>query len=332
MSETNSDDPIIKARRLSLEAWLERILIGTTENDPILDIAFPSDEHREEYIKTIEKRSEEDVRRLIYEFLIKSGTLGPIDEIRFGGLIELGQRDPDAFKRSLHTQYHQRLIRYYGYKNNNILPWEGNTWILDLLPHYPRQAIQALNAYIYAHVQTLPDWRLYGQYDALELIRAKYIGLPGTQTEKVKFLVEVMPREFECLVERLYHYMGYQTQLTPRTRDGGRDIVATRTTEGMQEHLLIECKRYSSAIDVKTVRALLGVISDEKVNKGVVATSSRFTRGAEKFAKRNPRLELIGGEKAVRLMNEYLGTTWPTKTRRLVIESEKASCPSDTSG
>lgn len=73
------------------------------------------------------------------------------------------------------------------------------------------------------------------------------------------------------------------------------------------------------------MQRLLGVVSDEKVNKGVVVTTSRFTKGAKNFADKNPRIELIDGNQLVLLMNEYLGGTWPSQIDRLVAESEKTS-------
>ena len=162
-------------------------------------------------------------------------------------------------------------------------------------------------------------------YDATELIRAKFIGLPGTQSEAIEFLLNLSPRDFECLVERLYDSMDYETELTPPQKDGGRDVIALKHKPREQENLRIECKRYSDPVGVEIARELLGVISSEKANKGVLVTTSHFTSGAEKYAEQNPRLELITGDEMVLLLNEHLGPKWPLHIDRLIAESQKYS-------
>jgi restriction system protein len=226
------------------------------------------------------------------------------------------------FQRKINKRYYQRLVLHAS-GESQVPPWEGITWILDLLPHFPKKALEGLYAYTLAHAQILSDNRYTGLHDAAVIIRAKFIGMPGTKGEKIQFLLDLSPREFEHLVERLYHYMGYETQLTPAQKDGGRDIIASKNAPGKLEHLRIECKRYNSSVGVPIVRGLLGVVSHEKVNKGVLVATSRFTRPAQKFANDNPRLELISGNQLVILMNEHLGPSWPIHIERYVTDSQR---------
>jgi len=156
------------------------------------------------------------------------------------------------------------------------------------------------------------------------VIRAKFIGLPGNNAETIQFLVNLHWRQFECLVERLYNKMGYDTQLTPPQKDEGRDIIASRQEAGKHEHLRIECKRYSSRpVGIGIVQRLLGVASGEKVNKGVLVTTSHFSGPARRFADENPRIELIDGDQLVRLLNEYLGSKWPFHIERYITECQR---------
>jgi restriction system protein len=227
---------------------------------------------------------------------------------------------PEVYARKISKQYYRRLFCYENHLSKSP-PWEGITWILDLLPDHPRKALQALTAYISAHAQMLPDGRFQGLLDAAEIIRAKFIGTPRSNSEKVHFLRDLEWRDFECLVAALYRAMRYETQLTPPTKDGGRDIIATKRSPGRLEHLRIECKLYNQEpVGLGFVQRLLGVVSGEKVNKGVLVTSSRFTKPALKYAKDNPRLELINGVQLVALMNEYLGSTWPLHLELLIAE------------
>lgn len=310
----------IDTKTLALEEWLD-LLFSPQSEGVVWSFSFQTDTHRDRYLETIDRRSEEDVYCLLHKFLIPSGSLG-CDERHFDSLISDLENRPESYEFKMHWMYYRRLF-LHSTGHTGVLPWEGNTWVLDLLPHFPKQALEGLNAYILAHIQLLPDGRLTGQYDAASIIRAKFIGLPGTQSEKVRFLIDLNPREFELLVEQLYRRMGYDTRLTMISKDGGRDILASRVSPGQQETLRIECKRYTKPVGVEVARSLLGVVSDEKANKGTLITTSRFTGPARRFAGQNPRLELIDGDQLVLLINEHLGPSWPLHIERLAAQSRR---------
>ena len=81
-------------------------------------------------------------------------------------------------------------------------------------------------------------------------------------------------------------------ELTPETRDGGCDIIATKSIGGIPFMLLVECKRYAKGnpVGVSLVRSLLGVQEDRKANKAILVTTSRFTKEAKDFANRQQHL------------------------------------------
>lgn len=99
-------------------------------------------------------------------------------------------------------------------------------------------------------------------------------------------------REFEELVAELFSQQGFAVELTPETRDGGCDIIATKNIGGLPFMLLIECKKYAkrNPVGVSLVRSLLGVQGDRKANKAVLVTTSRFTKSAREFAERQQHL------------------------------------------
>jgi restriction system protein len=102
--------------------------------------------------------------------------------------------------------------------------------------------------------------------------------------EKMK---EMNPRKFEELVAAIFRNQGFGVALTPQTRDGGYDILAVKHDKFTgNEHYLIECKRYAehNRIGVGVVRSLMGVLQMNNATKGIIATTSFFTRDAEKLA------------------------------------------------
>lgn len=101
------------------------------------------------------------------------------------------------------------------------------------------------------------------------------------------------PRKFEELIAHIFSLHGFLVELTKQTRDGGRDIIAIKSDLDIKLKYLIECKRYSieNPINVELVRALYGVQMQEGANKSVLATTSRFTSDAKKFAKKQNTTE-----------------------------------------
>lgn len=304
---------------MSLEEWLG-LLRKHPRRATFIDYEFPTNKHRSKYLRTIVDRSEEEVVELLRHFLLPCGSLGT-DKYHLKWFLASKNDAPEMYERMSRNEYTRRLVYWAASGGKTPPPWEGITWILDLLPHFPKSALEGLEAYIFAHIQMLPDGRLQGLSEAAELIRAKYIGMPGSHSEAISLLLDLSPRHFECLVERMYKEMGYKTQLTPAKSDGGRDVLAWRRTPGRHEQLLVECKRHARPVGVAHARAILGVVSHEKVNKGVIAATSKFTKAARNLARSNPRLELIGGQELVLLFNEFLGPTWPLHIEHLVVES-----------
>jgi restriction system protein len=102
--------------------------------------------------------------------------------------------------------------------------------------------------------------------------------------------------QFEQLIAEIFNGFGYEVELTQRTRDGGKDIVAVRRRE-IECRLLIECKRPDpgNAINVSIVRALLGVKVDDGATKAILATTTRLTRDAHDFVEKH-RWELEAAE------------------------------------
>jgi restriction system protein len=304
----------------SIDDWLDGVLRG--EHD--WSFSFQSDRLKMEYLASIEHRTHAEVSRLLLKFLIPSCSLGS-DKLTFQWLVHL-VRTKELRRFS---QFQRRLVAYVrsiaksSPENDVPPPWEGITWVLDLLPENPREAIGALDAYFMAHCGFMPDGRLSGLSDAIEVIRAKYIDRPRSPTDAIRLLLQESPRVFEHLVERLYSAMGYQTTITPSQKDGGYDILAVKEEQGRREKIHIECKRWKENIGVPILRGLFGVVADSKATKGVCIVTSDLTASAKAFVERNPQLDFVPGDILIRLLNEYLGPMWFFGIERLVRESKE---------
>ncbi|MCY8065419.1 restriction endonuclease [Bacillus haynesii] len=152
----------------------------------------------------------------------------------------------------------------------------------------------------------LPDMAMNSLYDAQVLIRARYL----QNDYSVDTLLSLSPREFEYLIAKLYKSLGYKVQLTPPSNDGGKDVIAENEAIGRKERLFIECKRSKENVKIEKARALVGAITDAKATKGVLIGAKGFTRGTINFAKKNPSVELIGGQELLHFLDENLGKNW----------------------
>jgi len=132
-----------------------------------------------------------------------------------------------------------------------------------------------------------------------------------------RLIYSIQPREFEKVVEQLFRDEGFDTRLTPATRDGGKDIVATKMgPNGKPVVFYIECKRKEEGnkVDVGIVRELFGVQTADGIDQACLVTSSYFTRDAIDFANRkNVMMTLVDGNELRNMIRISVSryTNWP---------------------
>jgi hypothetical protein len=119
-------------------------------------------------------------------------------------------------------------------------------------------------------------------------------------------LTRISPQEFEELTASLYNALGFATQRTKQSRDGGIDVIAVRDLPLGRDKLAIQCKHQSKPVGRPELQKLLGVIaSDPSFSAGVLVTTSTFSADAIHFAELNARLRLIDQNALLRLLNDY---------------------------
>ncbi|MGJ0396264.1 MAG: restriction endonuclease [Methylocystis sp.] len=95
---------------------------------------------------------------------------------------------------------------------------------------------------------------------------------------------ELTPREFEQMIGAFYEERGWNVQLTPASKDGGKDLIIVKSDEAGRRICYVECKRYAynHPVGVAIVRQLYGVVERDSATSGIVVTTSSFTKGARK--------------------------------------------------
>lgn len=110
--------------------------------------------------------------------------------------------------------------------------------------------------------------------------------------------------EFELLCKNLIDKMGFVTEITKASSDGGIDIIAYSNKPMISGKYIIQCKRYSGNVGEPIIRDLYGVITAERANKGILITTGSFTKAATQFAE-NKQIELINGYELSKLLEIY---------------------------
>ncbi|SIQ77255.1 restriction endonuclease [Chryseobacterium sp. RU33C] len=122
-------------------------------------------------------------------------------------------------------------------------------------------------------------------------------------------LYKISPREFEKVIAELLYNNGFEVELTKQTRDNGFDILALKHVDNLSPiKYLVECKRHSPhrKIDVGIIRSFKEVIQTEQANKGLIVTTSYFSRDAIKKQKETPYLlDYKDKDDLINWVNEY---------------------------
>jgi len=144
------------------------------------------------------------------------------------------------------------------------------------------------------------------------LVQARSMAEAGlVATEKIS-LEQDKPRattskpglDFEETTQKLLLAMGLKATSTKASADGGIDIVAFSESPIYSGKYIVQCKDWKKSVGEPIVRDLFGLVISEGANKGILVTSGRFTKAAERFAE-GKQLELIDGERLNSLMRQY---------------------------
>jgi restriction system protein len=162
------------------------------------------------------------------------------------------------------------------------------------------------------------------QRTPLELIDAAYRSLRQETTEELlSRLRACSPAFFESVVVRLLMAMGYggvagHGTVTGRSGDGGIDGVI-RQDKLELDVVCIQAKRWEGPVGRPVIQGFVGSMDYIQAKKGVIMTTSNFTRDAVDYVDRieGKKVVLIGGDQLAELMIEHGLGVVTTKTYEL---------------
>jgi len=98
-------------------------------------------------------------------------------------------------------------------------------------------------------------------------------------------LYNLTSENFEIVMAEVYTKLGYHVERTQATHDGGKDIIIKKSELLGNFIYYVECKKYSrqNHIGVGLVKEFLGTINTDRINGGIIATTSFFSLDSKKF-------------------------------------------------
>lgn len=292
----------------SLEEWIELRKRNEEFVYPQFFVPF------REWMKDIEQKSDMEIKELL-RILLQPYTLG-VDTVDTYEFYKEYVQDKVNKEKNLQTyelcmnqlKYNERIYRI----KNKQEAWEGLTWVLPLLNINPMKALKALGMYFDAECIYMPDDRIYGISDAMDIIEEKYI---KSASDKNAYIFSLTSREFEILIAILYEALGYKVNLTKATRDGGKDIIAEINENERKEKVFVECKLYKTCeLKKETVRALGYTMLSEEATRAVIFTSGYATKALKEM---DTRIQIFDMEEMILLLNANLGERWYADFERL---------------
>ena len=131
---------------------------------------------------------------------------------------------------------------------------------------------------------------------------------PKLQLSLLEILQNLSPTGFEHLCGRLLREYNFENiEISPQSHDGGIDGYATlKLNPFVNMSVYFQCKRYTGTVPTEKVQAFIGVMETNKrsVEKGLLITTGNFAKAALDIEKNNIKLELIDGQKLVKMFEE----------------------------
>lgn len=101
--------------------------------------------------------------------------------------------------------------------------------------------------------------------------------------QRRQWWIALDPFMFEEEVANWYKAKGYAVTLTPKSGDGGVDVILQKNGETV----FVQCKHYAAQVPIGVLRELLGVMKSKHVQKGVLACLYGVSSEGYSFAQNN---------------------------------------------
>lgn len=125
-----------------------------------------------------------------------------------------------------------------------------------------------------------------------------------------RLMTQLTGHQFEDFMAHLMECMGYTARVTPKSGDGGVDVIAHMDPLGFQPPIVkVQCKRTTGQTPRPDVDQLLGTLGDGEY--GLFVNLGSYARGAVELERNRAKLRLINGDQFVDLIFEHYAKLAP---------------------
>lgn len=239
-----------------------------------------------------EEYAEEKIRRLI-EFAEFDDVRGVVtlpsrdDTVRWGGV---DCESLESLEHELIEAYNEQWYAYVPFDGGPVFEDDAQGAVSNLLIDHPK-----FNRFFSRQRKPKNATALVTAQELLLNAGASHairLSVDEVNEELVRYLAanpskmrELSPRKFEELIADMFRNQGYEVTLTPSSKDGGMDVIAVQRDGIGTVMIIVECKRYAETnkVGVEIARGLYGVVEQRRATRGIIATTSFFTKGAVEF-------------------------------------------------
>jgi restriction system protein len=132
-------------------------------------------------------------------------------------------------------------------------------------------------------------------------------------------LLQMDWQQFEELILEAYRKRGYTATATQPSGDHGVDGFLEKNGQ----KIVLQCKRCRDPVGEPVLRDLLGTVTKEKADGGILVTTAVFTQGAREWA-RGTNLELVDRDGLIGLFSTPNQQAFPVKS---VVSSQRTITP-----
>ncbi|EIW7860118.1 restriction endonuclease [Vibrio parahaemolyticus] len=148
-------------------------------------------------------------------------------------------------------------------------------------------------------------------FELVNIIRSNISDRLATLIAKnPRYLMDIEWRELEYVIQTVFEELGFSAELTPGSKDGGKDLVLTCRVSGKDHTYYVELKHWRSQQKVggQAAKDFLKVIINEEINGGLFLSSYGYCDNAFEMLTEIDRKHLKFGDqkKIVTLCKQYV--------------------------
>jgi hypothetical protein len=118
---------------------------------------------------------------------------------------------------------------------------------------------------------------------------------------------DLSPRQLEELCYTIFKEVGWDVELTHKSNDGGKDVVARKDENGKQYLVYVEATT-AKKVKKQKVQAFAAVLGSDNADKGYFVSSTYFSSGIKEWCAKSRSnvadVRLVDREKLLKIMNK----------------------------